>query len=293
MRDAIVLKEALPYIRRFRGKTFIIKTGGEVAGDADMLASLAQDISLLYQVGMKVVLVHGGGPQVTNLSKQLGLEPKMIAGRRITDDEVLEVAKMVFAGKISTEILSALRKEGTPAVGFSGVAGNIIQAVRRPVRKMRDEKTGEMVEVDFGHVGDVIAVDVRLLRVLLESDYLPVLSCLGADDEGHVFNINADTIATEIAKAFPADKLILLSSVPGVLSDPDDPGTLISELTVAEARARMADGTIKGGMTAKLENLIEAIEAGIKQVHLLDGRRPHSLLLEIFTVGGTGTMVVP
>ena len=264
--DAEILREALPYIRRFKGKTFVIKVSGKVTEDHANLSSLAQEIALLHQVGIRVTLVHGGGAQATRLAERLGMETRLINGRRVTDEETLEVVKMVFAGKISVEILSTLRAHGVHAVGVSGIDGN---------------------------VGDVVDVDPRLLTTLLDAGYLPVVSPLAADDAGHVYNVNADAIASAIAIELAAEKLILLSDVPGVLRKPGDPQTLISQLSAAEARRLARGPAVSGGMVAKLEEVARVAETGVRAVHIVNGNQRNALLSEIFGDRGSGTMVVP
>ena len=195
-----LLREALPYIQRFKGKTFVVKFSGKVTEDHDNLVSLAEELALLYQVGIRVCVVHGGGKQLSDLALRLGVEQTIIDGRRVTDDATLDMAKMIFAGKINIDILAALRQRGVAAVGLSGVDGNIVAAERRPPKDIVNRETGASELVDFGHVGDVIDIDDRLIQVLLDHDYMPVVSSLGADDEGRIFNINADTKAAEIAR---------------------------------------------------------------------------------------------
>src|ERR1044072_4027275 len=211
-----LLREALPYIQRFKGQTFVVKLSGKVTEIQENLTSLAEELALLHQVGIRICVVHGGGKQLSELAKKLGIEQTIIEGRRVTDDDTLEMAKMIFAGKINTDILAALRHRGVHAVGLSGVDGNIVHAERRPPRQVVDRATGESAHVDFGHVGDILEIDARLLTVLLDHGYLPVVSSLGADAEGKVFNINADTIASEIAVQLKAEKLVLLSDVDGI-----------------------------------------------------------------------------
>src|ERR671913_457773 len=211
-----LLREALPYIQRFKGKTFVVKFSGKVTEDRENLISLAEELALLHQVGIRICVVHGGGKQLSELAKQLGVEQTIIEGRRVTDDATLEMAKMIFAGKINTDILASLRQRGIEAVGLSGVDANIVHAERRPPREILNRETGVRDKVDFGHVGDVVRINTRLLTVLLDHGYLPVISSLGADDEGMVFNINADTIAAEIAVQLRAEKLIMLSDVEGI-----------------------------------------------------------------------------
>lgn len=293
MKDIALLKEALPYLRRHRRRIMVVKLGGEIADNDAALRSLAQDLSLLSHVNIRIVVVHGGGPQATELSKKLGLIPKMVEGRRVTDLETLDVAKMVFAGQINVEILSILRAQGVRAVGLSGVDGNLLHAVRRPPTPMKDSKTGETTLVDFGHVGDVTASDPHLVTLLVEHGYVPVISSLGSDDEGNILNINADTVASVIAKAIGAAKLISLTNVPGLMRDPKDRTTLISRLTVSEARAAMATGIVSGGMAPKVESLIEAVEGGVEAGHILSGLEESALLLELFTDRGAGTLIEP
>src|SRR4029453_5880150 len=211
-----LLREALPYIRRFKGKTFVVKFSGKVTEDHDRLISLCEEVALLHQVGIRTCVIHGGGKQLTDLAEKMGVAQTIIEGRRVTDDDTLEVGKMIFAGKINTDILAALRHRGVEAVGLSGVDGNIVHAERRPPKEIINRETGERERVDLGHVGDVIEINARLLTVLLDQGYLPVVSSLGADAEGMVFNINADTIAGEIAVQLKAEKLILLSDVDGI-----------------------------------------------------------------------------
>src|SRR5881275_2060455 len=220
-----LLREALPYIQRFKGKTFVVKFSGKVTEDRDHLISLCEELALLHQVGIRVCVIHGGGKQLSELAEKMGVEQTIIEGRRVTDDETLEMAKMIFAGKINTDILAALRHRGIHAVGLSGVDGNIVHAARRPPKEIVNQATGAREHVDFGHVGDIIEIDDRLLRVLLDHDYLPVVSSLGADAEGCVFNINADTIAAEIAVRLAAEKLVLLSDVDGIYLQTGDPET--------------------------------------------------------------------
>ncbi|MDA1193799.1 MAG: acetylglutamate kinase [Planctomycetota bacterium] len=291
MKDVHLLREALPYLRRHRRRTMVIKIGGEIASSEEALDSLAQDISLLTHVNIRIVLVHGGGPQATTLSQKLGLQPRMVQGRRVTDEDTLAVAKMVFAGQINVDILSRLRRHGVRAVGLSGVDGDILQATRRPPTEMTDAKTGEVELVDFGHVGDVTAADTSLLSLLVENGYVPVVSSLAADDEGNALNVNADTVASVLARDLNASKLVMLTNVVGVLTDPKDPSTLVSRATVSEARAMIANGTVSGGMVPKLMMLIEALEDGVGEVVILSGVEKSALLLELFTDRGVGTLI--
>jgi acetylglutamate kinase len=288
-----LLREALPYIQRFKGKTFVIKFSGKVTEDKGVLLSLAEELALLHQVGIRICVIHGGGKQLTQLAQKLGVVQTVIEGRRVTDDDTLELAKMIFRGKINTEILAALRNRGIHAVGLSGIDGGVINAERRPPKDVLNRTTGETETVDYGHVGDVVEVDTRLINLLLESDYLPVISSLGADDEGKIYNINADTIASEIAARLGAEKLILLSDVNGIYLDSSDETTKIDRLSSEEARGLIRDGKATGGMIPKLENLILLLDRGVHSAHVIGGTRRNALLAEVFTDQGTGTMLVP
>lgn len=288
-----LLREALPYIRRFKGTTFVVKFSGKVTEDKSVLMSLAEELALLHQVGIRVCLIHGGGKQLTELAQKLGVVQTVIEGRRVTDDDTLELAKMIFRGKINTEILSALRNRGASSVGLSGLDGGVIKAERRPPRDVLDKETGETATVDFGHVGNIVEVDTRLINLLLTNDFMPVISSLGADDEGKIYNINADSIASQIAIKLRAEKLILLSDVNGIYLDANDPSSKIDRLSVSEARKMIADGTATGGMIPKLENLISLVESGVGSAHVVGGTSRNGILAEVFTNEGTGTMIVP
>jgi acetylglutamate kinase len=288
-----LLRESLPYIQKFQGKTFVVKFSGKVTEDRDNLLSLAEELALLHQVGIRICVVHGGGKQLTELAKKLGVVQTVIEGRRVTDDDTLDLAKMIFRGKINTEILAALRRRGIQAVGLSGIDGGVINAERRPPRDVIiNRATGETEMVDFGHVGDVADVDARLINLLLENGYLPVISSLGADDAGKVYNINADTIASEVAAELKAEKLILLSDVNGIYLDPNDPSTKLSRLTASDARDLIDDGRATGGMVPKLQSLISLLERGIGSAHIIGGNERNALLSEVFTDEGTGTMIL-
>lgn len=288
MEDITVLKQALPYIRRFKGSTFVVKLGGEAMETHEGLEMLIEDVTLLHLVGIRVVLVHGGGVAVTRLSEQLGIETRFVGGRRVTDQASLDVLKMVLAGKISVEILSMLKKKGVKAMGVSGVAAGVIEARRRPPSAVSGSG-GEVV--DFGEVGDVERIDTHLIKLLLDNDYLPVLSPLGADADGNVLNINADTVACRLAASLQAEKLLLMTGALGVMADLKDPTSLISRLSAAEAREAIQRGIIHGGMIPKVEEALHAIEAGAGQVHILSATEPHQILLEVFTPSGCGTML--
>lgn len=287
-----LLREALPYIQRFKGKTFVVKLSGKVTEEHENLASLAEELALLHQVGIRLCVVHGGGKQLTELAEQMGVEQTIINGRRVTNDATLDMAKMIFAGKINIDILAALRHRGVQAVGLSGVDGNIVVAERRPPKDILNRETGERGVVDFGHVGDVLEIDDRLLRVLLDHDYLPVVSPLGADAGGRVFNINADTIAAEIAVRLQAEKLVMLSDVDGIYLRPGEQATKISRLTATEVEALIRDGVATGGMIPKLQNITELLRRGVRSAHIIKGSLRNAILSEVFTDEGTGTMII-
>jgi len=287
-----LLREALPYIQRFKGQTFVVKLSGKVTENQENLISLAEEMALLHQVGIRICVVHGGGKQLSELAKQLGIEQTIIEGRRVTDDATLDMAKMIFAGKINTDILAALRNRGIEAVGLSGVDGNIVHAERRPPKEILNRETGVRDKVDFGHVGDVVQINARLLTVLLDHGYLPVISSLGADAEGMVFNINADTIAAEIAVQLRAEKLILLSDVDGIYLTAGAPQTKLSRLTATEAGELISSGAASGGMIPKLQSIVVLLERGVHSAHIISGAKRNALLSEIFTDKGTGTMIV-
>lgn len=286
-----LLREALPYIQRFKGKTFVVKFSGKVTENKENLASLAEELALLHQVGIKICVIHGGGKQLSELAQKMGVAQTVIDGRRVTDDETLDLAKMIFAGKINVEILAALRNHGIEAVGLSGVDGGIVGAARRPPKEILNRATGETKTIDFGHVGDVLEINTRLLRVLLEQDYLPVISSLGADGAGQIFNINADTIAAEIAVHLKAEKLVLLSDTNGIYLDAANQETKISRLSIIEAEEMIRSGAATGGMIPKLQNLIELLKRGVRSAHVISGSNRNALLSEVFTDQGTGTMV--
>src|SRR5215210_7676165 len=287
-----LLREALPYIQRFKGKTFVVKLSGKATEDAANLASLAEELALIHQVGIRLCVVHGGGKQLSDLASLMGVEQTIINGRRVTDDATLEMAKMIFAGKINTDILAALHQRGVEAVGLSGIDGQLVHAERRPPREILNRETGERASVDFGHVGDIVSINQRLLCVLLDQGYLPVVCSLGADSEGMIFNINADTIATEIAVRLEAEKLILLSDVDGIFLQAGAPETKLSRLTNAEAEALVRDGAATGGMIPKLQSITSLLERGVKSAHIINGSARNALLAEVFTDEGTGTMIV-
>lgn len=287
-----LLRESLPYIQRFKGKTFVIKFSGKVTEDKENLASLSEELALMHQVGIRVCVIHGGGKQLNELAEKLGVVQTVIGGRRVTDDDTLDLAKMIFRGKINTEILASLRQRGIDAVGLSGVDGGVIKAVRRPPKEIVNAATGETRSVDYGNVGDIVEVDTHLIELLLGGGYLPVISSLGADDNGKVFNINADTIAAELAVSLKAEKLILLSDVNGIYLEPDVPGSKLDRLTLDQATEMLETGRATGGMIPKLQGLASIVTRGVGSAHVIGGSERNALLAEVFTDEGTGTMIV-
>ncbi|HEY4378261.1 MAG TPA: acetylglutamate kinase, partial [Acidimicrobiales bacterium] len=274
---AAILVEALPYIREFAGRTVVVKFGGNAMVDPELSHSFAADIVLLRAVGLKPVVVHGGGPQIGELMAQLGKEPEFRDGLRVTDAETLDIARMVLGGRVSRDIVTAINRHGHQAVGLSGEDAGLIVATQRSEA--------------LGYVGDVVDVNHAILDTLLGNGFIPVISTIGADETGQAFNINADTAAIAIAEALGAEKLIYLTDVPGVLTDVADPSSLISRLSASRARLLIADGVISGGMIPKVEACLAAIDAGVGSAHVLDGRIPHVVLLELLTDAGVGTML--
>lgn len=291
MNDPITpLRAAVPYLKLYRGRTFVIKVGGDVLADPHALANFAEQVALLYQVKIEIVVVHGGGSQATELSRRLGLPVQTRDGRRVTDAETLEVTKMIFNGKLNTDLLAALQQQGAPCVGLSGVDGGIIRARRRPPVEMVDPATGDVRPFDFGFVGDIEEVDPRLIRHLLGGDFIPVISSLAGGADGAVYNVNADTIAARLAVELSASKLILLSKLAGVLADPADRNSLISQMDGAHLEALLERGAV-GGMKVKLEACREALAGGVPRTHIISGLLPDSLLTEVFTNEGSGTLI--
>ena len=286
-----LLREALPYIQRFKNKTFVVKLSGKITEDQDQLNSLAEEITLCQQVGIRVAVIHGGGKQLTSIAERLGITQRIVNGRRVTDAETLEVAKMVFAGQINMDVLSALRRAGGDTVGLSGIDGNIIHARRREIQNVLNHETGEIETIDFGHVGDIVDINVGLIRLLLDNAYIPVISSLGADEQGNVYNINADTIAAEIAVHLKAEKLILLTDVDGILFDRNDPQSRISRLTVDEAERLVHDKVVSSGMLPKIAAIARLIRRGVRSAHIINGQKRNALLYEVFTDQGAGTMI--
>ena len=285
MKDIDVLIEALPYIKKFHDKKILIKYGGHAMVDEEAKSSTARDTVLLKYVGMKPLIVHGGGPEISKSMDKLGKESKFIKGLRVTDEETMEIIEMVLVGKISTEIVSELIKHDGKALSLSGKASSLIFAHKKGASKIDEEI------VDLGLVGEVDCVNTDLLNMFLENDYIPVISPVGIAEDGTSLNLNADTAAGEVASAVDAEKLIILTDVPGVLRDPSDPTSLIQKIRVDEIPSLIEEGIISGGMIPKIETCVNAINNGVKSCHIIDGRKKHSLLLEIFTTNGIGTMI--
>jgi acetylglutamate kinase len=285
------LKGALRYVRAYRDHVFVVKLGGDVLTDVEVLDHVAAQLALLHSLGIRLVVVHGGGPQASALSRRLGQEPVMIAGRRVTDDAALEVAKMVYPGLLSTELLSALRSHQVQGVGLSGVDADLITAHRRPPVEVTSD-TGETQMVDYGHVGDVDRVDPRVITTLVEHRFLPVVASLAGDSDGNVYNVNADTVAETLAIALKAQKLIFLTGAPGVLRDRSDPSSLVTFADPDDLAGLLASGAIAAGMRPKVEACIRAATGGVERTHIIDGRAHDSILLELFTGSGAGTMIV-
>ncbi len=276
-RRARALVEALPYLRRFRDAVVVVKFGGHAMVDPELSATFAKDIVLLHSVGLRPVVVHGGGPQIGDLLARLGKDTEFVDGLRVTDRETLDVARMVLVGKVGRDIVGAINTQGGDAVGMSGEDGRMIEA--------------SAASADLGFVGAIERVNPGIVERLLAEDMIPVVSSIGTDGDGQAYNINADTVAAALAGALEAEKVIYLTDVPGLLSAPDDTSSVIARATVSELAAHVADGAIGGGMIPKIEACVAAVTAGAASAHLLDGRVPHVLLLELFTDAGIGTMV--
>ena len=284
------LKQALPYIQKFKGKIFVVKMSGKVIEKVEVLRSICEEIALLNQVGFKILVVHGGGKQVNELAASLGVEQTVIAGRRVTDKSTLEITKMVFGGLINTNITSALRRVHIRTVGLSGLDGNIITAVKREPKTIKSSES-KSVEVDFGFVGDVVAVDTKLIDLLLTEGYVPVLSSLGSGANGEVYNINADTIASELAKSLKAEKIIFLTDVRGIYSDVNNSDSKIPFLDDLSAQHLIDSGVIKEGMIPKITSILQLLKFGVGSAHIVSAQEESVLLREVFTDEGAGTMV--
>ena len=283
-KDFPSLRQAIPYIKIFSQKIFVLKLGGEVCDSATGVRALADQLSVLHAVGMKCVVVHGGGTQATELSQKLGIESEFIKGRRVTSPEMLQVMKMAIKGVVNTDMVSALNSFGISAVGLSGVDAALIESEKRPPKDIE----GKMI--DFGSVGDIKKVNPKIITALLDAGFIPVIACLSGGADGEVFNINGDTVATQIAIALKAEKLIFLTDVDGVMRNLKDSSTLISHLSFEEAKKCIKDGVIAGGMIPKIENCLQAISHGVPSTHIINGINPDSLILEVFTNEGCGTM---
>lgn len=275
---AEVLTQALPYIQRYNGKIVVVKYGGNAMINENLKEQVMEDIVLLWLIGVKVVLVHGGGPEISEMMNKLGKESQFVDGLRVTDKETVEIAQMVLSGKINKSLVNFLEKEGGKAMGISGVDGKLIEA------SVKNDK--------LGFVGKIEKININPVLDLLEKGYIPIVSTIGCDNDGNIYNINADTAAARIAGALGAERLIMMTDIKGVLKDKDDDSTLIPTLTVEEAKALLNDGTILGGMIPKIKCCIDAISHGVKNVTIMDGRIPHSILMELLTNEGAGTEVV-
>ncbi len=280
LEKAKVLIDALPYIREFNGNTVVIKYGGSAMLDPEINQTIVQDIVLLKLVGLKPIIVHGGGPEINTMLQRLDIKSEFINGLRVTTKETMEVVEMVLAGKVNKQVVEMISGQGGCPVGLTGKDGKILRA-------KKIDKEG----VDLGFVGEIEKVNTRLLKSLIDNDFIPIIAPIGSDDAGNTYNINADYAAVAIASALHAQKLVFLTDVEGVLKDKNDPESLISFLSEEEARKNITSGIIAGGMIPKVECCMEAINKGVPMVHILDGRKKHALVLEIYTPNGIGTMI--
>ncbi len=283
------LRAAAPYIRMYKGKIFVVKAGGAVFGDADMTRALIEQIAILHYLGVRVVMVHGGGPQLTEVTEAMGVPTRMVQGRRITDEKAIDATSMVLNGLINTRILAICRELQIDAVGLSGVDASLVQAHRRPPVKLNPADTET---VDFGFVGDIDRINTSVIRKHLDNGLMPVISPLSADASGQLLNINADTVAAAIGAALQAEKLILCTGAPGVLDDINDPGSVISYTDIAGLRRLREAGKISDGMLPKALAIEDAISGGVRRVHVIGYRSPDAILAEVFTNEGTGTLIV-
>ena len=287
---AEILMDALPYIQEFYGTTVVIKYGGNAMINEALKENVMRNVALMKFVGIQPILVHGGGPEITGFLKKVGKESSFVSGLRVTDEETVEIAEMVLDGKLNSEIVSLLNRRGVRAVGLSGKDAGLIKAKKKLAAVYESDAVRE---VDIGYVGEVTAVDTRIITDLLQQDYVPVIAPIGMGEHGESYNINADYVAAEIAGALRAEKLLLLTDVEGVYKDFADKSSLISQLHLEEAKAYIRSGVIDGGMIPKVEACLRALEAGAHKAHIIDGRLDHSIILEIFTSRGIGTMVLP
>jgi len=284
---AHILVEALPYIKRFSGKTIVIKYGGNAMVDQALKHSFAQDIVLMKLVGINPVVVHGGGPQIGSLLERLGKDSQFIQGMRVTDSETMDVVEMVLGGLVNKEIVNLLNRHGGGAVGLTGKDGDLIHARKMMLRRDAPELDAPEI-IDLGHVGEVESIDVSVVNMLIQGDFIPVIAPIGVGDDGHSYNINADLVAGKIAEVMQAEKLILLTNTPGLL---DKEGTLLTGLNSDSVDELIADGTIHGGMLPKISCALDAVNAGVASSHIIDGRVEHAVLLELFTDEGVGTLI--
>jgi acetylglutamate kinase len=280
------LKSAAPYIRMYKGKVFVIKASGGVFGDPASTRALMEQVAILHQVGIRVVVVHGGGPQLTEVQQSLGVEAKMVAGRRVTDAKSIEITSMVLNGLVNTQILGICREVGINAVGVSGVDAGLIRAHKRPPVQVEGQT------VDYGFVGDIDLVDAKVLEQLLNDGIMPVVSPVSADDHGTLLNINADTVAAAIGGALKAEKLMLITGAPGILESLEDPRSLVSYTDLAGLKKLKDQGSLKDGMLPKAKAIEDAIKGGVRRVHCISYKSPDSILAEVFTNEGTGTLIV-
>ena len=285
--QAMILAHALPFLRRYAGATVVVKYGGHAMGDASLADSFGHDIALLKQVGVNPVVVHGGGPQISEMLNRLRIPSTFVDGLRVTDAAMVEVVEMVLAGTVNKQVAGLINRAGALAVGICGKDGGLIRA-RKLRRTVRDADSNIERVLDLGFVGEPEEVDVRVIHALTGAGLIPVIAPVGVGDDGQTYNINADTVAGAVAGALAATRLLMLTDVPGVL---DGEGRLIADLSVADVRAGVADGTITGGMIPKVENCVDAVRQGVKGAVILDGRQPHACLLELFTEGGNGTLI--
>ncbi len=284
------LRVAIPYLRRYQGGTFVIKLGGGLCRPGPAIANICEQIAMLHQLGIRVIVVHGGGPQADELARQLGHQPERVGGRRVTDTATLAIVQQAF-GAINTDLLGAFRAVQVPAIGISGVDGALVTANRRPPQQVTDASGNERT-VDFGFVGDITTIDASVLHRLHENGFLPVVASLAADASGQILNVNADTVAARLAAAAGAQKLFILTDVDGVFRQADDPTSFCSQLDLPEVADLKAGGAVSGGMLPKLDACRLALEGGVPRAHIINGRQPDSLLAEIFTNEGCGTLLV-
>jgi len=287
MHVARVLTEALPYIQRFTGRTIVVKFGGNAMVDPALHESFARDIVLMKLVGMNPVVVHGGGPQIGALLEKLNIESEFIDGMRVTDSQTMDVVEMVLGGSVNKEIVSSISRNGGKAIGVSGKDGRLIRAQRMTVTRHAEGLDAAEI-IDIGQVGEVRQIDREILDVILESNFIPVIAPVGADDEGNTYNINADLVAGKIAQVMQAEKLMLLTNVEGLL---DASGSVLTGLSTSKVDELIEDGTVHGGMLPKISCALDAVKSGVASAHIVDGRVPHAVLLEIFTDEGMGTKI--